>query len=266
MNDTILQLTKRELQAHLTSVRFWTAMFGGAFLLGLVGPFGTFENLSFSTRLAYWFVVAVSTYLLAFGVSKATAEWCVARFRVSVLIAYALGGAVAGVPVAFLVMVINAIAFGWSAEIFGGGALLLNCIVISAIVAGLVAMFSIQGAEKSPTQASNIPEEVQIRRPLILDRLPNDQRGRLSHMTMQDHYVDIRTDKGGALVLMRFADAIAETQGVDGLQIHRSHWVAKQAVMRLVRKDGRIFLQMRDDTLLPVSRTYIAAVRASNFV
>jgi hypothetical protein len=69
----------------------------------------------------------------------------------------------------------------------------------------------------------------------------------LANMTMQDHYIDIRTDRGGTLLLMRLADAIAETNVVDGLQIHRSHWVAKNAVQGAVRKEGRTFLKMRDE-------------------
>lgn len=80
---------------------------------------------------------------------------------------------------------------------------------------------------------------------------------------MQDHYVEIRTDKGGALVLMRLADAIAETEGVAGLQIHRSHWIAIGQVAQSVRLGGRLMLKMKDGTMLPVSRSYIEEVRAA---
>ncbi len=82
---------------------------------------------------------------------------------------------------------------------------------------------------------------------------------------MQDHYVDVRTDKGGTLVLMRLADAIAETEGVAGLQIHRSHWVALEGIEKAVRRDGRLLLRMRDGTELPVSRTFAPAVREAGF-
>ena len=82
-------------------------------------------------------------------------------------------------------------------------------------------------------------------------------------MTMQDHYVDIRTDRGGTLVLMRFVDAIAETNGVEGLQVHRSHWVALGRIAQTVRLGGRPMLKMEDGTMLPVSRSYFDAVRAA---
>lgn len=80
---------------------------------------------------------------------------------------------------------------------------------------------------------------------------------------MQDHYVDVHTDKGNTLVLMRLADAIAEMEGVSGMQIHRSHWVALDAVAGSLRKDGRLFLRMTDEKLLPVSRSSLDAVRVA---
>jgi DNA-binding LytR/AlgR family response regulator len=80
---------------------------------------------------------------------------------------------------------------------------------------------------------------------------------------MADHYVEIHTDKGKSLILMRLSDAIAETEGVDGVRIHRSHWVAKQAISAVRRVDGRVVVQLATGDMLPVSRSYLAAVRAS---
>ncbi|EBV3599940.1 LytTR family transcriptional regulator, partial [Salmonella enterica subsp. enterica serovar Virchow] len=88
-------------------------------------------------------------------------------------------------------------------------------------------------------------------------------RGQLTHLSMQDHYVDVRTDNGGAMVLMRLSDAIAETRGVEGLQIHRSHWVALGAVQKAIRRGGRPYVIMKDGTELPVSRSYLDTVRSA---
>ena len=49
--------------------------------------------------------------------------------------------------------------------------------------------------------------------------------------TLQN-YVEVWTERGTHLVLMRLSDAIRETAGENGLQIHRSHWVALGAVKR----------------------------------
>jgi DNA-binding LytR/AlgR family response regulator len=59
--------------------------------------------------------------------------------------------------------------------------------------------------------------------PPILNRVPVQRRGRLIALSVSDHYVEVLTDGGRSLVLMRLSDAIAETGPVKGLQIHRSH-------------------------------------------
>jgi DNA-binding LytR/AlgR family response regulator len=62
---------------------------------------------------------------------------------------------------------------------------------------------------------------------------------------------------------MRLADAIRETGDVAGLQIHRSHWVALEAVEGVKRRDGKLFLEMADGALLPVSRGARGRVKAA---
>lgn len=74
------------------------------------------------------------------------------------------------------------------------------------------------------------------------------------------------TDKGSGLLLMRLSDAICETAGVDGVQIHRSHWVALAAVQRVVRADGKPFAELASGRRLPISRGYMAAAKAAGLV
>ena len=62
---------------------------------------------------------------------------------------------------------------------------------------------------------------------------------------------------------MRLADAIREAEPVEGLQIHRSHWVAIAAVARAVRRDGKLFLELTNGLRLPVSRGAQPAVKAA---
>ena len=68
------------------------------------------------------------------------------------------------------------------------------------------------------------------------------------------------TAQGQTSLLMRFADAMAELDGVAGMQVHRSHWVAFAAVRGITRARGKTFLQLEDGRLVPVSRSYLDAV------
>ena len=95
----------------------------------------------------------------------------------------------------------------------------------------------------------------------IFDRLPRRLGTDLIYLTVDDHYVEAHTRAGSAILLMRFADACAELSD-RGLQVHRSYWVAKRYMKRLVRRDGRAVLRLITGQEIPVSRTYLAAVRA----
>jgi DNA-binding LytR/AlgR family response regulator len=255
-----LQFTMRELQRVSTAPRAWAAVAGVSVLLGLVGPFGTYDGLRLPARLAYWAATVTATWFVGFAVVALLARlW--SGGRDAGMPAYALFGAVAGVPVTLVVWALNAAVFEGEAIPFLP--LLAYVVAIAAVVSAVVALFIAQHEKALAAAAPQPAATAAPRRPRILDRLPPHLRGALSHMTVQDHYVDIRTDRGGALVLMRLADAIAEAEPVEGLQIHRSHWVAADQIAQSVRMGGRLMLKMKDGTLLPVSRSYLDAVRSA---
>ena len=57
------------------------------------------------------------------------------------------------------------------------------------------------------------------------------------------------------------ADAVRELTQVDGLQVHRSWWVAKIGVTDEKKSDGRSFLILPTGTEVPVSRSYRAKAK-----
>ena len=50
-------------------------------------------------------------------------------------------------------------------------------------------------------------------------------------------------------MLLRFSDALKELHGLEGAQVHRSWWVAKDAVETTRRENGILFFVLRDGTL-----------------
>jgi DNA-binding LytR/AlgR family response regulator len=97
--------------------------------------------------------------------------------------------------------------------------------------------------------------------PAILDRLPLDRRGALVALSAEDHYVRVVTRTGEALVLIRLADAMRETGDLPGLQVHRSHWVALDAVRAVRRSGDGAVLTLATGHELPASRRFIPALR-----
>ncbi len=82
----------------------------------------------------------------------------------------------------------------------------------------------------------------------------------------EDHYLRLHTSQGQDLILMRLSDAIAELQGIEGAQVHRSWWVARTAIVEAVRGDGRATLTLKDGAEVPVSRTYARLLRQSGWI
>ncbi len=100
------------------------------------------------------------------------------------------------------------------------------------------------------------PSERQSDLPRLVRRMDDEVRGRLVSISVRDHYVDIRTEAGFASLLLRFSDAIAETEGVDGAKVHRSHWVAWDAVEAVDRIGTNVVLRTKHGDTIPVSRAH----------
>ena len=100
----------------------------------------------------------------------------------------------------------------------------------------------------------------------FLERLPPRLRGaRLIAVQAEDHYLRLHTDRGSDLILMRLTDALAELEGLEGAQTHRSWWVARDAVAAVARGDGRAALTLDGDLTAPVSRRYAKALREAGW-
>ncbi|HEX8570126.1 MAG TPA: LytTR family DNA-binding domain-containing protein [Caulobacteraceae bacterium] len=102
--------------------------------------------------------------------------------------------------------------------------------------------------------------------PRFLERLPFKLQGaELRAVEAEDHYLRVHTDRGSDLLLMRLSDALAELEGIEGAQTHRSWWVARAAVEDARRSDGRGVLKLKGGVEAPVSRTYARALREAGW-
>lgn len=103
--------------------------------------------------------------------------------------------------------------------------------------------------------------------PKFLERLPLKLRGsELWAVEAEDHYLRLHTSKGQDLILLRLADALDELDGIEGAQVHRSWWVARDAITDARRGDGRATLTLKDGSEVPVSRTYARLLREKNWI
>lgn len=108
---------------------------------------------------------------------------------------------------------------------------------------------------------ANGADPAALRAPAFLERLGRDGDRDILVLQAQDHYLRVTTATGSALVLYRFSDAVREMDSHGGIRAHRSYWVARSAVKRLIARGGRHFLLLTNGERVPVSRTYLEDVR-----
>ncbi|MEC7760397.1 MAG: LytTR family DNA-binding domain-containing protein [Pseudomonadota bacterium] len=221
----------------------------------MTGPFGTFSELVLVERLAYWplALAGVSTIIISIVhlfLMRLPESWHpVLRILLGSFVAGPFGAAwLLGIDMVMRGETFTAFNFGFRwvfVTVIGFGISLVEGYFRPRLLAQIDAS---KAAADTPETAPE-PEP-----PLFIRNLDPDLGADLISITTQDHYLDVVTAKGESRILKRMSDALAELNGFPGMQIHRSHWVALDAVER-VEKDGRkCLVVLKNGTTLPVSR------------
>lgn len=133
--------------------------------------------------------------------------------------------------------------------------------VMALIVAG---SFSLRQMFEKPAEQAPNPDAKQALtgRAAILSRLPvHLQDAELYALSAEDHYVRVQTSKGDDILLMRLSDSIGETSGVEGMQTHRSWWVAKDAVVDIKKLGRSGEITLKNKKIVPVSRSALKTLK-----
>lgn len=243
----------------------------GTILLSLIAPFDMAETTTLFSRAVYWFALIGC----AIGISLST-KYSVMNFfpglaplHLVALTAFIF--AAAYTPVIYLanylILPNRMDSLGSFPEMFGLVLLIFFC--LAAVISVIQHQYATPAPITPPTPAASLLDASLQgdARPALVRRLEHQlQSARIIRLSMQDHYVEVHTDAGSQLILMRMSDAITELDGIEGLQVHRSHWVALDAVTGSKREKGRIYLVTRDGGAVPVSRSHAATVREFGLV
>jgi hypothetical protein len=100
----------------------------------------------------------------------------------------------------------------------------------------------------------------------LFDTLPPELGTQIIALEMEDHYVRVHTMLGSALVLMRLRDAMALVGDVEGMQVHRSWWVARGAVEDVLREGRNVRLKLARGIEAPVARANVGALRDARWI
>lgn len=222
--------------------------------LAVLGPFGTFGDLTTGERFGYWIGLTLLMWAQTEAVFAALRRWT--RFLAMPLAAQAGLAALAGaVPTTFevayaegLLRVRGVLTPASMVETYGK---------VAVVALGLfvpLALLTRGRRAGPPVEATGFAK-----------RLPQSLSGRIVALAAEDHYLRVFTETGDALIHHRFSDAVRELAGL-GVQTHRSWWVARDTVVKVEREGDRHVLVLTGGVRAPVSRTHLAAVRQAGLV
>ncbi|MCP5088616.1 MAG: LytTR family transcriptional regulator [Rhodobacteraceae bacterium] len=230
----------------------------GSVVCSLTGPFSTYEVDSFGFRVVFWTSIlfvsmvlgnAVIVFLLHYR-----PKW---QFHQYLIVAVGSFSTIYG---AFVWIAIN--------QIYEAGDLPHPAVLFAVIAFVATAIFAIvylvspdqmkakhPQAETPPQHQEPDPEPMLTNGNSFMHRLSPGAGKRLIRLAMRDHYVEAYTERGQQTLHMRFSDAIKELNGVNGGQIHRSHWVNYDEIKGVVKNTGKTGFEMSDGFVAPISRS-----------
>lgn len=256
MTSRIARIRQSFAQQSLS--RTFAIAFGAGVFLALLGPFGS-AAAPLWQRLIYWLALLVG----GTGIGVTASGVICALFDPDDRRPYLMATvtAVAMTPPATLLV------YGVSRWMFEGQFRFGSLLELAGpvLLVSLAMTFINALADRRPALThAGAPSDTTPSR--FLERLPPRLRGAEIHaVEAEDHYLRLHTSKGSDLILMRLSDAIAELEGIEGAQVHRSWWVARRAVQSARRLDGRAVLALPGNVEAPVSRNFARALKAEGW-
>ena len=244
----------------LGTAREWaidlTVAVGIGVLLGLMGPFGSFFNGGPLVRIAYW-VASIACGMTLSGVLARLAgagarrigapDWTIVPFVILV------GSALQAPPlrlvaVALWPLIETAVSpLAWYGQ----------CVAIATPVVVAYYFIRVRSHVRTPAREGLVPVEATA---------PAADPGAVLYLKMEDHYVRVRTEHGSRLEMGPLSRVTAGLSGVEGLQVHRSWWVARRAIEGVERDGRNLRLRLVDGQAAPVSRASVARLRAAGWL
>lgn len=214
------------------------------------GPFGTYMALDLPARVAYWGIVVAVSIFVGCSVRLVVEHFFPSFHRITQTLAHAL----------IMMIVLAPVLFYGSRAFMDEYRDQIPSLKALALTVFFVAL-AINTIRNLWISSQAVPEQVDEAR--LLARIEPELRGRILRLCAGDHYVEVYTERGSTKLRMRFSDALSELNGTPGMRVHRSHWVARDAIAGHMIEKGRMFLQLEDGALVPVSRNYRTEVEES---
>lgn len=222
-------------------------------LLAFWAPYGT-DSLGWPVRWTYW------TGMNAAGWSTGLAAEAWARALLRHQPAWR-AYAVAALAASAAVLAASSAFHGVRGANWDIGDWMKAGLQVAVLVSAITAVYALFRERKAPNTS----------RPAVVgdalrERLPPALRDAdIDALNAEDHYLRVFTRGDSVLVRMSMRDALVAVARLDGARTHRSWWVARQAVERVRKFEGKAELTLRNGVIAPVSRSYAPGLRKSGW-
>ncbi len=235
-------------------------------IFAFFGPFGTFDDLGFAIRLLFWAVAILGCSTIFWFVFFLFDRFALFN-NSSKFIRHIFIVIIVTIPGTLLIYY-NNIVFR-DIAIPPEQLLWLWFTVFSiGMILTSIHFFSYFGKIQSKEEihkeeVDRIHVETDENISLFFAKLPQEIGTDLISLSAHDHYIEVITKKGKKMLHMKFSTAMELLENYPGTRIHRSHWVANNAV-ESVKKNGRKkSVKLVDGRILPISAKYKSSFAVS---
>lgn len=247
--------------ARWASVLRWATLAG--LELGAIGPFGSYKANLYS-RLAYWTVL--------FWIGGLTLWPCVTSALVMAPRrgwppVFAATVAVLAACVPLSVLSAAGCYFFWPLHAAGIRPLEWFGMTATVVLPSTAGLLWLELAQWRPAAVAGpvLPPD-RLAAPEDADGLPGHLAEAALCLQMEDHFVRVHMAGRSHLHGATLRQAMRVVAHRDGLQVHRSWWVAREAVAGWIQVGRTIELMLVTDLRVPVARQRIAALRDAGWL
>ena len=246
----------RRIVVKFPSIKELLVVLSIGIILGYIGPFGSYE-IPIISRLIFWVLAIASGQIVYSSVFRFCYIYAKKR-ETPFLLMFFMGALFSAFFLTFILSAVTGYFLDFQHKYWEGYMILFPQVLIVGLVVGGIIIFT----SKDPDINLLLKKERTLAAGHhFLNRLPTELGKELISFAMEDHYLRVYTAKGDHLLLLRMKDALKELDDFNGIQVHRSWWIALDQVEKVTKESRKARITMKNGLSVPVSEKFLPMIK-----
>ncbi|MBL4660052.1 MAG: LytTR family transcriptional regulator DNA-binding domain-containing protein [Alcanivoracaceae bacterium] len=228
-------------------------------VIGYLGPFGSYQIPLFN-RLLYWVILIGAGHFIYFQTDR-FCQWYFDKKDLNILFGFIVSSFIGAVFLSFFVEYISHYFMNLELAFPKNFLFFFPKVFVLGLTLNVLG-YLIDHAKNNTASVHEVTHDQNN----FINRIPHKLGSDLICFSMDDHYLLVYTEKGSHMMLLRMKDALVELKDYKGLQVHRSWWVAIDAVMDVKKQTRKATLIMKNNIEVPVSQKYLPMLKEAGLV